>query len=159
MDCRELERHLWAVAEANVPHSEKEGVETHLARCDDCRSLAAELTALIRQASEVNDIQTSPYFFARLKGRIESYEASRGETRRRFLPRMLQWKSLAVAASLILGVGAGVHLGDAVAARQSTRASEVESEEYLFLAALDGVPHGSLAEVLLDLSSEEGTMR
>jgi anti-sigma factor RsiW len=159
MNCREFERHLWAVAEANVPPSEKEVVETHLARCDDCRSLAAELTALIRQANEVNDVQASPYFFARLKGRIESYEASRSETRRRFLPRMLQRKSLAVATSLILGVGAGIYLGDAVATRQSTRAPEVGSEEYLFLAALDDVPHGSLAEVLLEHSSGEEDMR
>jgi anti-sigma factor RsiW len=159
MDCRELEKHLWAVAEANVPPDEKVAVEIHLARCDDCRTLAAEWTSLIRQANEVNDVETSPYFFARLKGRIEAHEAGQGETSRRFLPRMLQWKSLAVAASLVLGVGAGVRLGDAVAARQSTEAPEVGSEEYLFLAALDSVPHGSLAEVLLDNSAGEEEMR
>jgi hypothetical protein len=45
-------------------------------------------------------------------------------------------------------------LGDAVATRPSTISTEIESEELLFLAALDSVPHGSLAETLL--SHDEG---
>ena len=158
MDCRELEKHIWAVAEANLPPEKKGLVEQHLARCDDCRTLADEVVALMQEAREVNEVQASPYFFSRLKRRIEAYEAGRVTVATRLLPRQPVWKFVSVAACLLIGVGAGAHLGDAVAARQSTVSTELESEEFLFLATLDGVPHGSLAETLLshDEGEEEG---
>lgn len=159
MDCRDLDKYIWAVAEHNVPPEMNAAVEGHLARCDDCRLLSAELTALHQEAQKVNVIQASPYFYARLKRRIEAYDAARVETERRPLPRYISWKSVAVAAVLIVGVAAGVRLGDAVTARRSTSLPHIASEEFLFLAALDGVPHGSLAETLLEQGAEEEELR
>ena len=154
MDCRELEKHIWAVTEANLPPDKKGLVEQHLARCDDCRTLADAVTALMQEAREANEIQASPFFFSRLKRRIEAHEAGRVTMATRLLPRTRGWKFVSVAACLLIGVGAGVHLGDAVATRQPTVSTEIESEEFLFLATLDSVPHGSLAETLL--SHDEG---
>ena len=165
MDCRELEKHVWAVAEANLPPDKKGLVEQHLARCDDCRTLADAVTALMQEAREANEIQASPFFFSRLKRRIEAHEAGRVTMATRLLPRTRGWKFVSVAACLTIlrSFGstnlAGVHLGDAVATRQPTVSTEIESEEFLFLATLDSVPHGSLAETLLSHDDGEEEQR
>ena len=108
----------------------------------------------MQEAREANEVQASPFFYSRLERRIEAHEAGRVTMATRLLPRTPGWKFVSVAACLLIGVGVGVHLGDTVAARQSTVSTEIESEEFLFLATLDSVPHGSLAETLL--SRDEG---
>ena len=159
MDCRELEKHVWAVAEAGLPPDKKGPVEQHLARCGGCRALTDEVVALVQEAREVNEVQASRHFFSRLKQRIEAYEAGQVTTARPLLLRRPLWRFASVAACLLIGVGAGVHLGDAVATRRLTISTEIESEEFLFLAALDSVPHGSLAETLLSHDEGEEAVR
>jgi hypothetical protein len=160
MDCHGIERAAFAVAENRLSKEEDGLVRAHLAQCEPCRSLIAFMRQRVREAQETEDAELSPFFWTRLKHRIDAYESGQTAGVRRFVPARLGLRPAALAACLFMAVWAGFHLGSAYTERTSpvTSQSDQESEDDLvdFLAIIDDVPHGSFAELLIEESSDPG---
>ena len=148
MDCQNVEKSVFALAENRLPREKQESMERHINQCERCRALAACVTALV---GEMVDVEPSPFFWSRLKNRIETYEAG-GE--KRSLPARLHLRPAALAALVLLAIVSGIQLGSEYTARTQTSAAEsleeAEVDALPYTAILDGVPHGSLAEILLE---------
>ena len=162
MNCGELEKNILALCEGTHLPEEKEALEQHLEECKRCASLTADIRELWGQVPPAQEVALSPQFLPGLFRRIREYDAREGEGSGRRAVKKMGLRPIAAAASLLLAVWAGNHLGKAYSVRMVTSAAEArpaEAEEAIvpYLAVLDNVPHGSLAELLVQESILDGS--
>ena len=155
MDCRAFEQDADAFSRGDLSRERSRSVEEHRAQCERCRKLSAALAEIAQEAREIGSGQLSPRFWTRLERRLEETDAERNGWWPGWRAMTPSLKPVAVGACLLLGVWAGARLGDAYATAPSTGAhQEAEIESLPYLAALDGVPHGSFAELLIEDSCQ-----
>lgn len=143
MTCDTTKPKLQALVDGELPRAERDRVEDHLARCEDCR---AELDALrrVQQALAALPGFDLPEGFA---GRVA--EAARIEQAGRS-----RWRGrLAVAASILLAVVLGIAMGlDLSGGRRGVGSAPREPAVETELARLLSAPPGSgLSEGYLEL--------
>ena len=152
VNCREFEKTVIALLEKTLPQGTGESLEEHRRACEGCASLAATMEQILREAVPPQDVALSQQFWPALLRRIREHD-SQG-----FAFGKLGLRPIALTACFLLAVWAGVHLGDAYVNRalvspgdESFYSEEIE-EIVPYLVVLDDVPHGSLAELLLQES-------
>jgi hypothetical protein len=162
MNCRELGKKVLDLVEGTLSQSETKPLEEHLAGCQRCRTLAASLDALMNEG-RMDELTLSPEFWPRLNQRI--VESERGGIGRlgHVLAGGLRLRPVAASACLLFGVWAGIQLGSAFSERMQYLESELTAEELEelspYISVLEDVPHGSLAELVIEQSFQDGRER
>lgn len=95
MSCEKLAQ-VQAYYDGELPSGDARALEAHLERCEECRTLLAELEALTARLSSAARGQMRPGAMSRFKG-------AWSEARDRMIIRIASWAT-AAAAALVLGV-------------------------------------------------------
>lgn len=74
MDCTATRELLFRRLDDELPPSEREQLDSHLAQCESCAREMKLLMLPRRIASVIPVLQPSPYFYSRLKVRLKSEE-------------------------------------------------------------------------------------
>jgi hypothetical protein len=152
MNCRDVEKNVLALVESTLPREVREPLEDHMTRCRKCRALVDFVSDAISEAEEPDAISLSQNFWPRLNARIDSYEEGwEGWFSRR--PRL---RPVTVAACLLLGLWGGTFLGSTYSERVFPPRDEPAPVEESPVSVLEGIPRGSLAEILIEQILEEG---
>jgi anti-sigma factor RsiW len=126
MKCEEYGQSLAALIEGDISAERRAQLEAHTASCDDCRALTADLER-IRQAGSTLERHPVPRDgWSRISARLQAdpafrrAEANVGNVAGTRVP----WSWLALAASLLLAVGAAVYMMPRVGTPAGQRASQ-----------------------------------
>ena len=84
MKCIDIRNRLFLKIDGELSDSESDELSSHLAQCESCRREYSLLTIPHRIAQAIPSITPSPFFYTRLKARIEE-EAQRIVGRQSFL--------------------------------------------------------------------------
>lgn len=140
MKCPEVQDHLSAWLDGELPPEASARVDRHLEACDACRRELAKLEALEQALAALPAPAPAPGLAARVLSR-----------RRR--PARRGWQSVALAACLVVGMA----LGGALArdfypvAQENGFGAEVAS-----LEAFHDFPQGSMGMILASYQEDEG---
>lgn len=104
MTCLELEAHLPDLVEGTTPAAHREAIDRHLATCEACRRLVADLRRIAQTAGTLDRVPLPPESWPRLAARLRQEPGFGGKVR----PARLPWTWLAAAAVLVAVVGVGV---------------------------------------------------
>jgi hypothetical protein len=104
MTCTDLRDHLADLVEGSTPPAHREAIDQHLATCEACRRLVADLRRIVQTAGTLDRLPLPPGSWSRLAARLEK-EPGFGSLDR---PARLSWRWLAVAAVLVAAVGLAV---------------------------------------------------
>jgi hypothetical protein len=162
MDCRGFETEVLAFCDESLAPDRKEVFEEHFIQCKRCALLAAVLKEALRDRSLAQQARLSRRFWPRLHRRIRDYDSRKKTLKWLWVPNT-GIRPIAVTAGLLLAIWAGVHLGNVYSDRlwsptreTSLPQAEVEEEMVPYLAVLDELPHGSVAELLLQQTIGDG---
>ena len=142
MECREVRENLSTWLDRELPPEEHDALAAHLEGCGGCRRELAQLRALeaaLGNLSAPAPTQVAEKVLARLRAR-----GQRG--------RRSGWQSLALAASLVLGI----ILGGGLARDFYPVTSETAVAEVASLQDFHDFPQGSLGTILASYQPEEG---
>jgi anti-sigma factor RsiW len=157
MDCRAFERDVAAWCQDETPPDRHPAMLEHRARCQACRALHRALSQVYTEARLAESARLSPAFWPRLEARLEEADSKRACGWVGWRPESLRLRAVAVGTGLLLGLLVGAGLGASWAEAPASTATPRASRDPLpHLAVLDPVPHGSLAELLLETAAPEG---
>ncbi|HPV18715.1 MAG TPA: zf-HC2 domain-containing protein [Prolixibacteraceae bacterium] len=106
MKCRKCFRDLTAYLEGTLGPEAQAGVERHLDECKECRGFAEFLRDNYFLAAEEYRVEPAPFFFTRVKARLESVTATTANSSWRVLLQPAFFSLL-----LLLGIYSGIRLG------------------------------------------------
>ena len=113
MKCKNLHSKLIFYLEDDLPEAEKGRVEKHLSECNECRAFANDMRKTLGIIEVEKKPESNPFFYTRLKARLESeYQQEPEMFRRPFFARVLQ--PVLFSVILLLGIYAGIKLGQPV---------------------------------------------
>jgi predicted anti-sigma-YlaC factor YlaD len=161
MDCGKLEKKVLALCEGELSRERREALEEHLLECKRCASLTTDMRELWGDMSVAEDAELSQQFWPRLFRRIREYDAGEREGLGKCAMAHVGLRPITAVACLLLAIWAGIFLGEAYSVRVSTSVAETwpDAEEAVvpYLAMLDDLPHGSLAELFVQESILDGS--
>ncbi len=138
--CPEVQERLSAWLDRELPGEEHDLVVAHLDGCLACSRELARLRALDAALGEI-EVAVPPQLAAKVLSRLQARQQPRPG-----------WQSLALAASVVLGIVlGGVLARDFYPLAPANGASEVAS-----LQEFHDFPQGSLGTILASYQSEEG---
>ncbi len=163
MNCKDIKKNLVFFLENELPDKQRIQMENHLKNCPDCSRLLEEFSLLWEGVQQRERIQTSPYFWTRLKQRISEYE----EVRKPVFGWIgglirLTRPAVAVGATLVC-IFLGYSLGNFPQQVNGQTVSRVEEgsvavQEFFdsdYLDPLSDLPSGSIVATYLEMISEE----
>jgi hypothetical protein len=153
MNCRDVEKNVLALVESTLPREVGEPLEAHISQCGKCRALRDFVSDAMSEAEGPDEIDRSPNFWPRLNARIEDYE----EGRAGWLSRKPRLRPVTVAACMLLGIWGGTFLGSSYSERVFPPPDEPALVQESPVSVLEGIPRGSLAEILIEQILEEGS--
>jgi len=106
MTCLELEAHLPDLVEGTTPAAHREAIDRHLATCEACRRLVADLRRIAQTAGTLDRLPLPPGSWPRLAARLRQEPGFGGEVRPALARLSRAW--LAAAAILVAVVGGAV---------------------------------------------------
>ena len=106
MKCWKCFRDLTAYLEGTLGPEAQAGVERHLDECKECRGFAEFLRDNYFLAAEEYRVEPAPFFFTRVKARLESVTATTANSSWRVLLQPTFFSLL-----LLLGIYSGIRLG------------------------------------------------
>lgn len=157
MNCQEVKRKLSAFQDNELPKSETQGIEHHLRNCTDCSIAFQEMNEAWELLSNVETIESAPYFWTRLSQRMSKKEWKQPGWY--FIAGPIQKVSFSVLiiCLVFLGLVIGIYLGQNIYQHsQITSASVVEQEiDQVFpMASFEDFPEQSIAQAYVTLLSE-----
>jgi hypothetical protein len=157
MNCRHVERNVVNLVESTLAPEERKALEDHLSQCEKCRALNDFVSGVMNETDQADEVSLSPDFWPRLNRRIEGYEQSQTG----WLGQRPRLRPVAVTACLLLGAWAGIHLGNAYSEHvfhPPDKSPLAQEDEVLpYISIFEGVPQGSLAELVIEQTRGEGS--
>jgi predicted anti-sigma-YlaC factor YlaD len=155
-DCEFLKENLIDFTEKKLDAESSARLTQHLKLCRNCRELARAFAAIWQSSDQVESIEPSPEFWAKLQSRLDTIDAVRKQKPlpARFLPLLRPAVAFAAVAVAVL---LGYSFGHVPISTYSTESSEVGDlwSEYGF-ELFDRFPEGSLPDVYFELSENGG---
>ena len=143
MECREVRERLSAWLDRELPPEEHDLVAAHLEGCTGCRRELAQLRALEGALGKLA-VEAPSQVAERVLARLQERRVPRG--------RRSGWQSMALAASLVLGI----LLGGGMARNFYPQTPENGVAEVASLEDFHDFPQGSLGTILASYQPEEG---
>lgn len=131
MKCKNIHRKLIFYFEGTLPANEKMEIDAHLSECNSCRRVAGEMGKILEIISLEKSPEVSPFFYTRVKARLESaLESEKQTVGFPVWERVLQPALFSVL--LIAGIFAGIVIGhQANFATADSMISETEQISFL----------------------------
>jgi predicted anti-sigma-YlaC factor YlaD len=139
MNCNKIHNQIIFYLEGDLPSSEMTKFEDHLQCCESCSKLTNEIKQTLTIIPLQKNNETSPYFYTRVKARLEDNTSSR----EKFLPRFAQAAIFSVL--LVATIFIGIELGDT---SSSITTSEVHPNSEL-LPFFDGLKQEPIETFLM----------
>jgi len=137
MKCKTAHSKLIFFQEKELEPSEMKAVQEHLDSCSDCALFAEEMkkTLSILETDKIDTV--NPFFYTRVKAKLENQTVQPQIARRPVLVRILQ--PVAFSIILLIGIYAGIKMG---ATGSAGTGNEVLAEQDLipYWNELDGEP-------------------
>jgi anti-sigma factor (TIGR02949 family) len=143
MDCREAQTHLSQYLDGEASQERRQELETHLEACPACQAELALLTRL-DQAFEDLAVPPPPDVAQRVLARVRR-------------PALPWWRSLALAASLILGLTMGGALAGNFYAYSPAKANGNGGEVLAMEDVFRDFPQGSWGGAIVYQDEEENS--
>ncbi len=156
-NCKLVKERLIEFIEGDVSESLAEAIRKHIDECDQCRSLYAGFKAVYGSANEIEQIELSPSFYARLQIRIDEHEGERvslTEVWRYFTTKARPvFASIAVLAAIFMGhlMGHGTFMN----ASAETYSDEEYLTQYYGLDQFELSTELALPELYYELLNQE----
>ncbi|UCE08209.1 MAG: zf-HC2 domain-containing protein [bacterium] len=157
MNCREIKRKLSAYQDKELPGSQQYEIENHLKNCADCSKAFQEMNKVWELLSNVETIESAPFFWTKLSQRMKEKKARQWGWKIVVVPMQRLSFSVLTTFILVLGFLIGMYLGKNIyqhAALPPSSAVEQELDQVLSLSSFDDFPEESVAEVYVTLLSE-----
>lgn len=129
MNCKKLHKHLIFYLEGELPAREMKQVKLHLAECSDCANFAAEMQKMLGVIETDRERKINPYFYTRIKARLNSQPARREASFNPVFIRIMQPAILSVL--LIAGIYTGIKIGQPVRTQNENSFATTEIVPYL----------------------------
>jgi hypothetical protein len=136
MNCKKVHSKLIFFVEKELPVSEMEQLRQHLGDCPGCARFAEDMKLTLGILDNDNVRTENPFFFTRVKARLEKQQEEPLESRSVFV-RILQ--PVAFSIVLLLGVYGGFKLGQPAKTELITNVFE-ESRMVMYLNEMDAEP-------------------
>lgn len=160
---RRMKRRLPDLLEGDLLPKDRERIEKHLLRCEDCRKEAAELKGLLRRLKDQPLPMPDPAFWATFPTRVRlavDREKTRMRENKARIP-ILRWRSFGwvplAAAAVLLVLGLGWILMRETGSRPS-RPEWASMNPEAVVTELSGADQALLHDVLTSETAEEDWM-
>lgn len=157
MNCREIKRKLSAYHDKELHGSERDEIEHHLKTCAECSRAYQEMDQVWDLLSNVETIESAPYFYSRLAQRLNKTARKQPGWNFIFAPVQRLSFSIAVVCLIIFGLVIGVYLGQNIYQHSqltSTTAVEQELDQVFPMTSFDDFPEQSVAQAYVTMLSE-----
>jgi len=135
MDCKTIHSKLFFYLEGSLGNEEALQVESHIVRCAGCRAFAEELKATISFIEKEKKAELAPFFYTRLKAKLEIREKTAPGFIRYRPVRILQPALFSLL--LIIGIYTGVQIGQS---GKNIQAAQTQEEMIPFLNEMETEP-------------------
>lgn len=157
MNCLEVKRKLSPFQDKALPESEMENIEKHLNECPECSRAFHELTDVWNVLSQVETIDSAPFFWTRLSHRLKEKDAKQNIRKLVLEPVPKFAFSMLTIFVLFFGLFIGIYLGQNIYQHsQLSNLTNIEEEidQALPLNSFDDFPQESVADVYVTILSE-----
>ncbi len=157
MNCREIKRKLSAYQDKELPGWQMDEIENHLRNCADCSSAFREMDQVWGLISNVEMIESAPYFWTRLAQRMNEKEQKQPGWHIIFAQAQKLSFTIVVACLIIFGLVIGVYLGQNIYQHSqltSTAVVEQEIDQVFPMDSFDDFPKQSVAQAYVTMLSE-----
>ncbi|MCP2619803.1 anti-sigma factor [Candidatus Aminicenantes bacterium AC-334-K16] len=89
MKCKKIKKLINESLERQLSSQEKQRLESHLAKCEDCRLFSEELRQLVEVASSLEEPEPSPRVWEKIKASLQEETARLGEATK--TPEISPW--------------------------------------------------------------------
>jgi predicted anti-sigma-YlaC factor YlaD len=135
--------------DGEISTERKKTIQIHLQECEACQEVLKTMNRAWDMLDELSVPESAPYFYTRLKARMEAEKPEKGQ----------KWiESILIPASAVVAIILGIIVGSIVGSNGNQQAeAAVVEEEFIasYLDSFEDLPSVSLAEVYLDMSSQE----
>ena len=139
MNHKEVQKKLIFYLEESLPDEEQIAIRLHLKACETCRFYFEELQTDFKLLEEEKRRESSPYFYTRLKSRMEQPKQPV------FLGKRLLQPALFVLL-LLVSIGFGAEIG-----AELTNSTQKTPQEKIVLLPFDGVKEEPIEQFLLTM--------
>ena len=157
MNCREIKRKLSAYQDKELPGSQMDEINNHLTNCADCSTALQEMNEVWESLSNIETIESAPYFWTRLSQRMN--ERERKQTGWNFISAPIQKLSFSILITcvLIFALAIGMFLGENISQHSQPtppKVAEQELDQVFPMGSFDDFPEQSVAQVYVTILSE-----
>lgn len=118
MKCKNLHKKLIFFLEGDLSPRMMEEVQNHLDECSSCAAFAKELKQTLGIIENEKELEVNPYFYTRLKARLENQNEQSPAFGRIIFARVLQ--PVIFSILLVIGIYSGIKIGQPVPTKQYT---------------------------------------
>lgn len=157
MNCRKIKRKLSAYQDKELPGSQMHEIKNHLKNCADCSRTFQQMNEVWGLLSNIETIESAPYFQTRLSRRINERDRKHAGWNFVFAPIQKLSFSLLITGVLIFALVIGMYLGQNIYQHSqltSTSAVEQEIDQVFPMGSFDDFPEQSVAQVYVTMLSE-----
>jgi len=138
MKHKEIQKQLISLLDGSLSEELKNQVELHLKECAECRYLHEELSKDLYMMDKDRVVDSDPYFYTRLKAKMEQSEAKNISWKKRVLqPAFL---SLMIMAAVVFGIQL---------AKEVTSLPQTPQNEVAVMLPFDGLSEEPIEQFLL----------
>jgi predicted anti-sigma-YlaC factor YlaD len=127
MKCKQIQSELIFYLEGDLNIEKRKEIKSHLSECETCKNLAGNLNSSLRIIDKEKELKVNPYIYTRIQERINNYER-RPSAFITSATRIL--RPVFVSAIIILGIFAGIKLGNYLNDRLINDVTEIQIESY-----------------------------
>jgi anti-sigma factor RsiW len=109
MKCKTVHSKLIFFLDEELPAKEMQAIQKHLAACSNCALFAKDMKKTLSILETEKTPEINPFFYTRVKAKMENQEVEEVLNRRPVLVRVLQ--PVAFSIILLIGIYAGIKLG------------------------------------------------
>lgn len=109
MKCKTIHKKLIFFLEEELPAKEMDLVKMHLSECSECALFAEELKKTLGVLEQEKSPKVNPFFYTRLKAKIDSLEDAKEPFWRPVLVNVLQPAFFSIL--LLAGIYSGISIG------------------------------------------------
>jgi len=157
MNCRDVKRKLSAYQDNELPELQMNEIGSHLEHCPICSRALQEMSDVWELLSNVEPIESAPFFWTRLSQRMKAKKARQLGWKIRAMPIQRLSFPILTTFILILGFLIGMYLGENIYHHSVVPPSTMvdqELDQELSLNSFDDFPEESVAQIYVTLLSE-----
>ena len=157
MNCREIKRKLSAYQDKELPGSQMDEIKNHLNSCTDCSTAFQDMNEVWESLSNVETIESAPYFWTRLSQRMNERDRKQKGWDFIFAPVQKLSFSILITCVLIFALVIGMFLGENISQHSQPippKVAEQELDQVFPMNSFDDFPEQSVAQVYVTMLSE-----